>query len=350
MDHQPLSSLLQEANSLAQGHYDIEPISVENTEAKFTVHKAGKTNNLVKKTWRKPKDKPKRPLSAYNLFFQHEREKIITSNPDISLEETLIKISNTPKPKKRRHRKSHGMIGFADLARTIAEKWKTLDSTDRAIYESRAGEEKQRYRKELEAWSKARDEKAKEDEKKSPLELARVEVVYDDHLEPFRMNGSPEMSMNVAGPKPGLSMDSLSSLLMSTPAGPHHNSPPHHHHHHHSHHHHTHQQPQDVRDYLKMTQQTIDMARASLSLPLFANIGVNQMGGMGGNMMQPQHEPAKFHQPTTLGSQLGTQLGTQLGGQDFFFPPNNSEPYQQQGRLSASMLSGMMERHPKNHY
>lgn len=305
---QPLSAILQEANHLAQNQYDIEPLSMDNDINKIAVHKAGRTNNLVKKSWRKPKDKPKRPLSAYNLFFQHEREKIITNNPDITLEETLTKISNTPKPKKRRHRKSHGMIGFADLARTIAEKWKTLDADGRAIYESRAGKEKQRYRKELEAWSKARDEKAKEDEKKSPLELARVEVVYDDPLTPLRMGSNAQDPTNFT--KSGLpNMDSLSSILMSTSART---------------------QP----DYFKMTQQTLDMARASLSLPLFANIGVNQMG-MGGNMMSPD-----------------TSNFPALAGAELLFQANNPTDSFHSRRLSASMLSsGMMDRHsPKGHF
>lgn len=90
--------------------------------------------------WKKPKDKPKRPLSAYNLFFRHEREQILRS---------------TAKPSYK-PRRSHGKIGFAALARSVAEKWKSLDEKTRSVFEAKAAVEKERYDKEVDAWNRSR--------------------------------------------------------------------------------------------------------------------------------------------------------------------------------------------------
>lgn len=81
--------------------------------------------------------KPKRPLSAYNWFFHSERQKI--------LEETPIRKEGKP-------RRSHGKIGFADLARMIAAKWKSLSKEDRASFDAKAAADKDRYLREMDEW------------------------------------------------------------------------------------------------------------------------------------------------------------------------------------------------------
>lgn len=53
-------------------------------KTKTVPHKATKTvasstnNGAKKRSWKKPADKPKRPLSAYNLFFKAERARLIS--------------------------------------------------------------------------------------------------------------------------------------------------------------------------------------------------------------------------------------------------------------------------------
>ena len=128
-------------------------------KTKTVPHKAGKTmasstgTGAKKRSWKKPADKPKRPLSAYNLFFKAERAHLISG-------ETSSASNDDPSEgdAKRKHRKTHGKIGFAALAQNIAGKWKTLSAKDRRPFEQKAAIEKARYREELESWQQVQKE------------------------------------------------------------------------------------------------------------------------------------------------------------------------------------------------
>jgi hypothetical protein len=95
--------------------------------------------------------KPLRPLSAYHVFFQLEREYILQSmagdDADTSSQEHKILLKNAPKRyegvkvfpdwharpgkrQRRKHRKTHGQIGFQELSKTISKRWAELDKTD----------------------------------------------------------------------------------------------------------------------------------------------------------------------------------------------------------------------------
>ena len=94
--------------------------------------------------------KPLRPLTAYHIYFQIEREFIIQTNTspgNISIDPNKSFLRDVPrryrsirllsdwyagpgKRQKRKHRKSHGMIGFLELSRVISKRWATLETTD----------------------------------------------------------------------------------------------------------------------------------------------------------------------------------------------------------------------------
>lgn len=157
-----------------------------------------------------PENRPKRPLSAYNLFFKYERAKLINDSPPVMgmagqhsnehhppQNHALVQSPrhesgqsgniSSPDPysrhrqwggsprvcdslyspervvqpafvssaacakskkKKRVHRKTHGKIGFAQLAKHIAHQWKSLDRDSRSHFEHLAELERQRYEKE----------------------------------------------------------------------------------------------------------------------------------------------------------------------------------------------------------
>eukprot|EP00591_Stephanopyxis_turris_P016210 CAMPEP_0195540604 /NCGR_PEP_ID=MMETSP0794_2-20130614/50657_1 /TAXON_ID=515487 /ORGANISM="Stephanopyxis turris, Strain CCMP 815" /LENGTH=205 /DNA_ID=CAMNT_0040674673 /DNA_START=442 /DNA_END=1059 /DNA_ORIENTATION=+ len=91
----------------------------------------------------KTPNKPKRPLSAYNYFFRYERARLIGA-------ELPVEALDVNAPKRRRvHRKTHGKIGFADLAKHVSNKWKELKSDARAPFETLSADDMVRYKKEL---------------------------------------------------------------------------------------------------------------------------------------------------------------------------------------------------------
>lgn len=110
------------------------------TPNKTSTSTSSKRSNSKSKANKDKSDKPKRPLSAYNLFFRYERERILR---------------NTSQPSYK-PRRSHGKIGFADLARSVAESWKALEPDDKAKFEAKAAQEKERYERELDVWNQAR--------------------------------------------------------------------------------------------------------------------------------------------------------------------------------------------------
>ena len=91
----------------------------------------------TKKHWRKPKSMPKRPLSAYNLFFAEERRRLVNAAARAGY-----------------HAYKHPKLGFAGLARTIAANWKKLDAAKRQELERQSEKDRQRYRLLIKEWKR----------------------------------------------------------------------------------------------------------------------------------------------------------------------------------------------------
>lgn len=126
----------------------------------------GAMTKQKRKRWKKPADHPKRPLSAYNLFFQWGRERLLAGESLVPLQqEDIDQIDvDTRRNSKRRHRREHGVIGFTELAKMLGTKWKELDPESKEMFQKRADVEKARYEKAVSLYKAEKGENQKEDE------------------------------------------------------------------------------------------------------------------------------------------------------------------------------------------
>ena len=97
--------------------------------------------------WRKPAGKPHHPRTGYNLFFQFERNRILNQTDHLPI--TWISISdfhvNAVPPLKGpplslSRSKAPTKFGFAEMAKNVAAKWKTLNPDLKDMFERKAME------------------------------------------------------------------------------------------------------------------------------------------------------------------------------------------------------------------
>jgi hypothetical protein len=154
--------------------------------AKIVAEKLAEKKKRRKKKWKKPKDKPNRPLSAYNFFFRSERTLMLGANAPSDEEERI---------KKRVHCKTHGKIGFAEMARMIGGKWKALEPEKKKIFEDQAKKEKCRYAEELAIWKEAQQSKSDDESSKGGhskgLDAIATAVMVCDQIEIEKLPRSP---------------------------------------------------------------------------------------------------------------------------------------------------------------
>eukprot|EP00978_Attheya_sp_CCMP212_P047425 scaffold421360_cov57-Attheya_sp.AAC.6 len=160
-------------------------------KAKSTVTKP-KKRGKSKKPKKKLKDKPNRPLSAYNLFFQSERKRMV--------QELSGSGSDSSKKTQSHFRK----MGFAYMARHVAEEWKKLDTSARGPFNALAVEEKARYQVSLAKWEELQKTKleidvSRTEEQEVPSSLPSLEAV--------RRVSTDSCSMNVSTIHPYFQVD-----------------------------------------------------------------------------------------------------------------------------------------------
>mmetsp|Transcript_23941 Transcript_23941/g.33599 ORF Transcript_23941/g.33599 Transcript_23941/m.33599 type:complete len:341 (+) Transcript_23941:1594-2616(+) len=128
-------------------------------------------SSVKRPTKKKPKDKPKRPLSAYNFFFKEEREKILK----IVLAEDPDKVENDPDSEDFiddgmmiRLKKEGGKVSFEEMGKLIGQRWKNIDPDRLAKYSEMASEDTERYKKDMQAYNGRQEAKMRSEALKPP--------------------------------------------------------------------------------------------------------------------------------------------------------------------------------------
>lgn len=132
--------------------------------------------------------KPPRPYTEYTMFYQLEREYILhcvlpkdgqeppspaapnnqaalfQNDPlmparyrSLPLRADWYISGKTKKPTKRKHRKSHGKIGFLELTRMIAARWANVDAETRKYCKMMAEMELVKYKEDMESYNQYKE-------------------------------------------------------------------------------------------------------------------------------------------------------------------------------------------------
>ena len=89
-----------------------------------------------------PMEKPKRALSAYNLFFKEERERLLASRQ--------VRASGKP-------RKSHGKCGFQEMASIIGSRWRSIDADYKEMLKRDAKIRMDKYKRDIKEYRRQQE-------------------------------------------------------------------------------------------------------------------------------------------------------------------------------------------------
>lgn len=181
--------------------------------------KKEKVSSAVKRpTKKKPKDKPKRPLSAYNFFFKEEREKILK----VVLAEDPAKLQENPEAHDfldeaaiGRLKKEGGKVSFEEMGKIIGQRWKNIDPDRLSTYSEMASEDTERYKTEMQAYNCRQEAKMRSEAMKQPVNYPPPSMGMGRGPEGYPSH--PDMGR---GPPPGMYADQMGQMSPYSPAGP----------------------------------------------------------------------------------------------------------------------------------
>jgi hypothetical protein len=132
-------------------------------DEKVPAHKARPV--IKKRRKNKPKDFPKRPLSAYNIFFKETRETILTMKEE----------------------DKEGSADFQSMVKEIASRWRTLAAEGRERVDSLAKKDLLRYKEEVTAYEEKMVKKSRRE---------REESIQTEHKKQHEADSNSRTSSN----------------------------------------------------------------------------------------------------------------------------------------------------------
>jgi hypothetical protein len=118
--------------------------------------------------------KPKRPLTAYNIFFRDERARLLDANAATASDDAAADEAQGGKKRKA------SKVGFEDMAKHVSKMWKAVDEETKAKYLAMAAHDKARYNAEKESYLQG--QRNEQDEMQKQLESTVDEATMTKYL------------------------------------------------------------------------------------------------------------------------------------------------------------------------
>eukprot|EP00977_Amphora_coffeiformis_P028592 scaffold36285_cov221-Amphora_coffeaeformis.AAC.1 len=160
---------------------------------------------------------PRRPLSAYNIFFKEERPALIAkyekgeSQPDFD--------ANLAKAVEAGKDKDKGAV-FQAASRTLAERWKVMAPQEREPYERQADAALKNYRKQIAEYQQRKESEKQEEDYSSPSLDATVSLSIGAPPYPGRIEGPSSSISTVNAPQSVMPVSSFAAASPTAPSNP----------------------------------------------------------------------------------------------------------------------------------
>lgn len=126
-----------------------------------------KTPRKRRRISKKPDDMPRRPLSAYNIYFRDQRRQMVDAERERLEREGRERLGDAYVPPVEDPK-----IGFEHMAKTIAKSWKQLAPEELEVYKALAKQDTERYNRETEEYQKELARRSREERERMARERA----------------------------------------------------------------------------------------------------------------------------------------------------------------------------------